>query len=71
MFNVNLLNNPGKQVKDMDSKIIINRKRGVISNAKKEDVRISNKRLNNTVARLLLLLILCIVIGCYYLIIIL
>ncbi len=68
MFNVNLLNNPGKQVKGMDSKIIVNKKSDFGLNSKYEYVKATDKQSNKIIKFLVLLIFCCFAIGYYYLI---
>ena len=68
MFNVNLLNNPGKQVKGMDSKIIVNKKSDFGLNSKYEYVKVTDKQSNKIIKFLVLLIFCCFAIGYYYLI---
>ena len=68
MFNVNLLNNPGKQVKGMDSKIIVNKKSDFGLNSKYGYVKVVDKQSNKIIKFLVLLIFCCFAIGCYYLI---
>ena len=68
MFNVNLLNNPGKQVKGMDSKIIVNKKSDFGLNSKYEYVKVVDKQSNKIIKFLVLLIFCCFAIGYYYLI---
>ncbi|MAR30164.1 MAG: hypothetical protein CMG24_04440 [Candidatus Marinimicrobia bacterium] len=68
MFNVNLLNNPGKQVKGMDSKIIVNKKSDFGLNSKYEYVKVADKQSNKIIKFLVLLIFCCFAIGYYYLI---
>ena len=68
MFNVNLLNNPGKQVKGMDSKIIVNKKSDFGLNSKYGYVKVVDKQSNKTIKFLVLLIFCCFAIGYYYLI---
>ena len=68
MFNVNLLNNPGKQVKGMDSKIIVNRKSDLELSSKHGYVKVPDKKSNKIIKFLVLLIFCCFAIGYYYLI---
>lgn len=68
MFNVNLLNNPGKQVKGMDSKIIVNKKSDFGLNSKYGYVKVVDKQSNKIIKFLVLLIFCCFAIGYYYLI---
>ena len=68
MFNVNLLNNPGKQVKGMDSKIIVNEKSDFGLNSKYGYVKVVDKQSNKIIKFLVLLIFCCFAIGYYYLI---
>ena len=68
MFNVNLLNNPGKQVKGMDSKIIVNEKSDFGLNSKYGYVKVVDKQSNKIIIFLVLLIFCCFAIGYYYLI---
>tara|TARA_B100001758_G_C17929513_1_gene362710 strand:+ start:192 stop:404 length:213 start_codon:yes stop_codon:yes gene_type:complete len=68
MFNVNLLNNPGKQVKGMDSKIIVNRKSDLELSSKHGYVKVPDKKSNKIIKFLILLIFCCFAIGYYYLI---
>ena len=68
MFNVNLLNNPGKQVKGMDSKVIVNKKSDFGLNSKHGYVKVADKQSNKIIKFLVLLIFCCFAIGYYYLI---
>ena len=69
MFSVNLLNNPGKQVKGMDSKSIVYSNPNISLKQKNRDIE-SNNKSNKVVTFLVLLFLSCIAFSYYYLIII-
>ena len=69
MFSVNLLNNPGKQVKGMDSKSIVDSNPNISLKQKNRDIE-SNNKSNKVVTFLVLLFLSCIAFTYYYLIII-
>tara|TARA_X000001036_G_scaffold68429_1_gene59374 strand:- start:1030 stop:1239 length:210 start_codon:yes stop_codon:yes gene_type:complete len=69
MFSVNLLNNPGKQVKGMDSKSIVDSNPNMSLKQKNRDIE-SNNKSNKVVTFLVLLFLSCIAFAYYYLIII-
>ena len=65
----NLLNNPGKQVKGMDSKSIVDSNPNISLKQKNRDIE-SNNKSNKVVTFLVLLFLSCIAFAYYYLIII-
>ena len=68
MFSVNLLNNPGKQVKGMESKLIIASKPKIPLKQKNKSMK-SNNKSSKLVVFLVLSVLSCIAFVCYYLII--
>ena len=68
MFSVNLLNNPGKQVKGMESKLITTSKTKTSLKQKNKSIK-SNNKSSKLVVFLVLLILSCIAFVVYYLII--